>query len=44
MHCVTVFQMALQMSLRVSEMLSLTVGPVYQDGKVVEEVSIERNT
>ena len=34
--------MALQMSLRVSEMLSLTVGQVYQDGKVVEEVSIER--
>ena len=34
--------MALQMGLRVSEMLSLTVGKVYQDGKVVEEVSIER--
>ena len=34
--------MALQMSLRVSEMLSLTVGKVYQNGKVVEEVSIER--
>jgi site-specific recombinase XerD len=36
------FEMALQMGLRVSEMLSLTVGQVYQYGKVVEEVSIER--
>ena len=34
--------MALQMGLRVSEMLSLTVGQVYQYGKVVDEVSIER--
>jgi hypothetical protein len=34
--------MALQMRLRVSEMLSLTVGQVYQYGKVVDEVSIER--
>ena len=36
------FEMALQMGLRVSEMLSLTVGQVYQYGKVVDEVSIER--
>jgi site-specific recombinase XerC len=36
------FEMALQMGLRVSEMLSLTVGQVYQYGRVVEEVSIER--
>jgi hypothetical protein len=36
------FEMALQMGLRVSEMLSLSVGQVYQYGKVVEEVSIER--
>jgi hypothetical protein len=36
------FEMALQMGLRVSEMLSLAVGQVYQYGKVVEEVSIER--
>jgi site-specific recombinase XerD len=36
------FEMALQMGLRVSEMLSLTVGQVYQYGKVVEEVSIDR--
>jgi site-specific recombinase XerD len=34
-------EMALQMGLRVSEMLSLTVGQVYQYGKVVEEVSID---
>jgi hypothetical protein len=34
--------MGLQMGLRVSEMLSLTVGQVYQYGKVVCEVSIER--
>src|SRR5499426_715449 len=39
-HCF--FEMALQMGLRVSEMLSLTVGQVYQYGKVVDEVSIER--
>jgi site-specific recombinase XerC len=36
------FEMALQMGLRVSEMLSLTVGQVYPYGKVVDEVSIER--
>jgi site-specific recombinase XerD len=30
------------MGLRVSEMLSLTVGQVYQYGKIVDEVSIER--
>jgi site-specific recombinase XerC len=36
------FEMALQMGLRVSEMLSITVGQVYQYGKVVEELSIER--
>jgi site-specific recombinase XerD len=36
------FEMALQMGLRVSEMLSLTIGQVYQYGKVVDEVSIER--
>ena len=36
------FEMALQMGLRVSEMLSLTVGQVYQYGKLVDEVSIER--
>jgi integrase/recombinase XerD len=36
------FEMALQMGLRVSEMLSITVGQVYQYGKVVDEVSIER--
>src|SRR6267142_1442455 len=36
------FEMALQMGVRVSEMLSLTVGHVFQYGKVVDEVSIER--
>jgi site-specific recombinase XerD len=36
------FEMALQMGLRVSEMLSLTVGQVYQYGKVVKEASIDR--
>jgi site-specific recombinase XerD len=36
------FEMALQMGLRVSEMLSITVGQVYQYGKVMGEVSIER--
>jgi integrase len=36
------FEMALQMGLRVSEMLSLTVGQIHQYGKVVDEVSIER--
>jgi site-specific recombinase XerD len=36
------FEMALQMGLRVSEMLSLRVGQVYQYGRVVDEVSIER--
>jgi hypothetical protein len=36
------FEMALQMGLRVSEMLSLTVRQVYQYGKVVDEVSIDR--
>jgi hypothetical protein len=30
------------MGLRVSEMLSITVGQVYQYGRVVDEVSIER--
>jgi site-specific recombinase XerD len=36
------FEMALQMGLRVSEMLSIRVGQIYQYGKVVEEVSIDR--
>ena len=36
------FEMALQMGLRVSEMLSLTVGQVFQYGKVLDEVSIDR--
>jgi site-specific recombinase XerD len=36
------FEMALQMGLRVSEMLSLTVGQVFQYTQVVDEVSIER--
>jgi site-specific recombinase XerD len=36
------FEMALQMGLRVSEMLSLTVGQVYQYNRVVDEASIER--
>jgi site-specific recombinase XerD len=36
------FDMALQMGLRVSEMLSITVGQVFQYGKVTEEVSIDR--
>jgi site-specific recombinase XerD len=36
------FEMALQMGLRVSEKLSLSVGQVYRYGKVVDEVSIER--
>jgi site-specific recombinase XerD len=36
------FEMALQMGLRVSEMLSITGGQVYQYGKVTDEVSIER--
>jgi integrase len=36
------FECALQMGLRVSEMLSITVGQVYQYGKVIDEVSIDR--
>ena len=36
------FEMALQMGLRVSEMLSIRVGQVYQYGRVVDEVSIAR--
>jgi site-specific recombinase XerD len=36
------FEMALQMGLWVSEMLSITVGQVYQYGRVVDEVSIDR--
>jgi site-specific recombinase XerD len=36
------FEMALQMGLRVSEMLSLTVGHVFKYSKVADEVSIER--
>jgi site-specific recombinase XerD len=36
------FEMALQMGLRVSEMLSITVGQCFQFGKVVDEVSIDR--
>jgi site-specific recombinase XerD len=36
------FEMALQMGLRVSEMLSMSVGQVYQFGRVVDKVSIER--
>jgi site-specific recombinase XerD len=36
------FEMALQMGLRVSEMLSLTVGQVFQYGKAVDEVWIDR--
>jgi hypothetical protein len=35
-------EMALQMGLRVSEMLNLTVGQVFRYGKVVEEISIDR--
>jgi site-specific recombinase XerD len=36
------FEMSLQLGLRVSEMLSITVGQVYQYGRVVDEVSIDR--
>jgi integrase len=36
------FEMALQMGLRVSEMLSIRVGQVYQYGRVVDDVSIDR--
>jgi site-specific recombinase XerD len=36
------FECALQRGLRVSEMLSITVGQVYQYGKVIDEVSIDR--
>jgi integrase len=36
------FEMALQMGLRVSEMLSIRVGQVYQYGRVIDEVSIDR--
>jgi site-specific recombinase XerD len=36
------FEMALQMGLRVSEMLSIRVGQVYQFGKIVDEISIDR--
>jgi integrase len=36
------FEMGLQTGLRVSEMLSLTVGQVYRYGQVMDEVSIER--
>jgi site-specific recombinase XerD len=36
------FEMSLQMGLRVSEMLSLSVGQVSQFGRVVDEVSIDR--
>src|SRR5918999_454041 len=36
------FEMALQMGLRVSKMISMTVGQVYQYGRVVDEVSIDR--
>jgi Phage integrase family len=36
------FKMALQMGLRVREMLSITVGQCFQFGKVVDGVSIER--
>jgi site-specific recombinase XerD len=36
------FEMALQIGLRVSEMLSIRVGQVYQYGHVVDEVSIDR--
>jgi len=36
------FEMALQMGLRVSEMLSLSVGQVFQYGKVTDEVWIDR--
>jgi integrase len=39
-HCF--FGMALQMGLRVSEMLSIRVRQVYQYGRVVDEVSIDR--
>jgi hypothetical protein len=37
------FEMALQMGLRVSEMLSPTMGQVFQYSKIVDEVSIDRN-
>jgi site-specific recombinase XerD len=36
------FETALQTGLRVSEMLSIRVGQVYQYGKVVDEISIDR--
>jgi hypothetical protein len=36
------FEMALQRGLRVNEMLSLTVGQMFQYSKVVDEASIER--
>jgi len=36
------FELALQTGLRVSELLSITVGQVYQYGKVAEELAIER--
>ena len=36
------FEMALELGLRVSEMLSIRVGQVYQFGKVVDEVLIDR--
>jgi site-specific recombinase XerD len=36
------FEMALQMGLRVSETLSIRVGQVYQFGKIVDEISIDR--
>jgi site-specific recombinase XerC len=36
------FEIAQQMGLRVSEMLSIRVAQVYQFGKIVDEVSIDR--
>jgi site-specific recombinase XerD len=36
------FEMALQMGLRVSEMLSITVNQVLQYGRITDEISIER--
>jgi integrase len=36
------FEMSLQMGLRVSEMLSIRVGHVFQYGRIVEQISIDR--
>lgn len=36
------FELALQTGLRVSELLSITVGQVYQYGRIVDELAIDR--